>query len=173
MDKLCKNCKHWGYRRCGFSAICKHPKLAECCISDPPPLDGAKAETPHEIWTGSNFGCIHWETKAPSPDWPADIEARLRNPEDLTTVIYLSMASAALGDGPEILKLLTQSPSAYLLEPLIVGLRLFLGEEVKVAAVIHEVGQDVAQKITEMQQRHSLDSLQSDRASPESRQGVG
>jgi hypothetical protein len=42
-----------------------------------------------------------------------------------------------------------ESPSAPLLEPLIVGLRLFLNEEVKAPAEILEVGKDVAKRISD------------------------
>jgi hypothetical protein len=56
---------------------------------------------------------------------------------------------AAAGHGPAALKILTESPSAQLLEPLIVGLRLSLGEDVLVATEILEVGKDVAEQIEE------------------------
>ncbi|GAF92100.1 unnamed protein product, partial [marine sediment metagenome] len=60
---------------------------------------------------------------------------------------------AALGFGREALEVLQASPSAEILEPLVVGLRLFVGEDVKVAAEIMEVGKDVMKRIQERQDK--------------------
>ena len=49
----------------------------------------------------------------------------------------------------EGLKVLRESGCADLLEPLVVGVALYVGEDVKVAAEIMEVGKDVAERIKE------------------------
>ena len=64
---------------------------------------------------------------------------------DYVTQIFTELAAA--GSGREALEILRNSPSADILEPLVVGLRLFLGEDVKVAAEILEVGKDVYKRI--------------------------
>jgi hypothetical protein len=56
---------------------------------------------------------------------------------------------AARGYAEKALELLIQSPSAELLEPLIAGIRIYLGEEVRIATEILEVGKDVAERIRE------------------------
>ncbi len=56
---------------------------------------------------------------------------------------------AALGAGKEALRVLQDSASAGLLEPLIVALRIYVGEEVQVATEIHEVALDVMERIEE------------------------
>ena len=60
--------------------------------------------------------------------------------------------AAAAGHAKEALRTVTNSAAALALEPLIVGLRLFLGEKPRVAKEILEVGQDVADRIRERQQ---------------------
>jgi len=67
----------------------------------------------------------------------------------ISDAIDLFVMLAAKGAGAEALTILNNSPSAMILEPLIVGLRIFLGEDVKVAAEIKEVGEDVARRIRE------------------------
>jgi hypothetical protein len=47
-----------------------------------------------------------------------------------------------------------ESPSREQLEPMTVGIRVFLGEDVTVAAEIKEIGQDVARRI--QQRRDAL-----------------
>jgi len=54
---------------------------------------------------------------------------------------------AARGYAERAMELLVESPVAEFLEPLIVGIRLYLGEEVRVATEILEVGKDVAKRI--------------------------
>ena len=65
--------------------------------------------------------------------------------------IYLFVGLAAAGYANEALEILRDSPSAGILEPLVVGLRLFVGEDVRVAAEILEVGRDVVKRIEERQ----------------------
>ena len=56
---------------------------------------------------------------------------------------------AARGFAEKALEMIIESPSAEILEPLIVGIRLYLGEDVRVATEILEVGKDVAERIRE------------------------
>ena len=63
--------------------------------------------------------------------------------------IELGVQLAVAGVAREAVNMLQESPSAAYLEPLIVGLKVFLGEEVKAAAEILEVGKDVAKRISE------------------------
>jgi hypothetical protein len=67
--------------------------------------------------------------------------------KDLDDFRSLWMELAACGYGREALKIVEDSSSAALLEPLVVGLKIHLGEEVKVATEIEEVGKDVAKRI--------------------------
>jgi tetratricopeptide (TPR) repeat protein len=63
--------------------------------------------------------------------------------------IELGVQLAVAGVARQAVDMLQESPSAAYLEPLIVGLKVFLGEEVKAAAEILEVGKDVAKRISE------------------------
>jgi tetratricopeptide (TPR) repeat protein len=73
--------------------------------------------------------------------------------------IDLFVGIAAKGYAREALELLRESPSAEILEPLVVGLRLYVGEDVKAAAEIMEVGKDVVKRIKQRQQE--MDSASS------------
>ncbi|MEW6518106.1 MAG: tetratricopeptide repeat protein [Thermodesulfobacteriota bacterium] len=66
--------------------------------------------------------------------------------------IELFVGLAACGQAKEALDLLENSPAAKHLEPLIVGLKLFMGEEVQTAVEILEVAKDVVKKIEEQKQ---------------------
>jgi Flp pilus assembly protein TadD len=81
---------------------------------------------------------------------------------DTVDAINLLVELAAAGQTREALRILRESPSSKLLEPLIVGRRLFLKEEVKVAAEILEVGKDVAKRIQERQEKRRLASAGTD-----------
>jgi hypothetical protein len=74
----------------------------------------------------------------------SDEEARARS-------IDLLSGAAAAGHAHAALEKLTASSGAQALEPLSVGLRIFMGETPPVAKEILEVGQDVAQRIRERQ----------------------
>ena len=76
------------------------------------------------------------------------VELVENRPQDATE---LSIELAAAGSGREALEILQRSPSAKFLEPLVVGLRLFLGDDVKAATEILEVGKDVAERIQNRQ----------------------
>ncbi|MHC4175901.1 MAG: tetratricopeptide repeat protein, partial [Planctomycetota bacterium] len=70
--------------------------------------------------------------------------------------VDLFVELAARGEAPRALQVLLDSPSRDQLEPLVVGIRIFLGEDVKVAAEIKEIGLDVARRIE--QRRDALRS---------------
>ncbi len=71
-------------------------------------------------------------------------------------ITELLISAAAAGHAREALNLLIESPARAQLEPLEIGLRLFLGEEPRTAQEILEVGKDVAQRIRDEQ--HKRDS---------------
>jgi tetratricopeptide (TPR) repeat protein len=66
-------------------------------------------------------------------------------------IIDLLLQIAATGHAAKVLQIVSASVVASDLEPLIVGLQIFLGEQPLVAQEILEVGQDVAQRIREQQ----------------------
>jgi tetratricopeptide (TPR) repeat protein len=67
-------------------------------------------------------------------------------------IIDLLLKIAATGHAARVLQMVSESKIASNLEPLVVGLQLFLGEQPLVAQEILEIGQDVAQRIREKQQ---------------------
>lgn len=67
--------------------------------------------------------------------------------------IQLFMELAAAGQAVEALELLTNTPAETPLEPLVVGLKLYLGMEVKTAPEIREVAKDVVKRIDELVQK--------------------
>ncbi|NQT33790.1 tetratricopeptide repeat protein [bacterium] len=72
--------------------------------------------------------------------------------EDVEYAIDLFTTLAATGFAKEALDLIQDSPSEYLLEPLVVGLRLYLGDseiDIRAPVEILEVGKDVKEKIEE------------------------
>jgi len=69
--------------------------------------------------------------------------------EDLDDSIEMLIEFAADGYEKEVLEIVRDSASAEILEPLVVGLQLYIGEDVKVAAEIMEVGKDVVKRIEE------------------------
>jgi len=72
-------------------------------------------------------------------------------------VTRLSVALCATGRAREAHKVLSESPNMESFEPLVIGLRLYLGEDVKAATEIMEVAKDVVKRI---EKRHEkLDSL--------------
>jgi len=77
--------------------------------------------------------------------------------KDLNDAIELAVGLAAAGYGQEVLEIVRESPSAQILEPLVVGLQLFVGEDVKAAAEIMEVGKDVVKRIE--QRRDKIQSV--------------
>jgi len=75
----------------------------------------------------------------------------LSDPEVVRTSLEaatdLMVALAAQGYAEKALDILSDSPASELLEPLIAGIRLYLGRDVRVATEILEVGKDVAIRI--------------------------
>jgi len=71
----------------------------------------------------------------------------------ISEFIFASTLFAAYGFGKKTLDIIESSPSAHLLEPLIVGLKLDLGDEVIVAQEILEVGKDVQKRIQELREK--------------------
>ncbi|MDL2285867.1 hypothetical protein LJC24_00315 [Desulfococcaceae bacterium OttesenSCG-928-F15] len=71
--------------------------------------------------------------------------------KNLETAIALFIDLAARGQAEAALKILTASPSVKHLEPLEIGLRLFLGETVRSAPTLREVAEDVVKRIEKRQ----------------------
>ena len=69
----------------------------------------------------------------------------------LETAIRLFVELASHGYAKEALNLLENSPSAKPLEPLVVGLRRFLNQDVKSAIEITEIADDVVRRIKRLQ----------------------
>ncbi|MFH2218717.1 MAG: tetratricopeptide repeat protein [Pseudomonadota bacterium] len=57
--------------------------------------------------------------------------------------------AAGAGYAGKAIKILEQSPDIQALEPVVVGLKIFLGEEILTAREIKEIGEDVAKRIRE------------------------
>jgi len=72
---------------------------------------------------------------------------RVEQSVDITTESVVELAAS--GYGREVLDIVWESPSSKILEPLVVGLQLFVGEDVKAAAEIMEVARDVVKRIEE------------------------
>jgi len=77
-------------------------------------------------------------------EYLADEKAVGRNVDD---AVNLFVELVARGEGRRALQVLVDSPSFGQLEPLAAGIRIFLGEDVKIAAEIKEIGVDVARRI--------------------------
>ena len=57
--------------------------------------------------------------------------------------------AAAAGYADKAIKIIEQHPDIQVLEPVVVGLKIFLGEEILTAQEIKEIGEDVAKRIRE------------------------
>ena len=66
---------------------------------------------------------------------------------NLTIALFVELA--AEGFGGDAIEVLRNSASAVILEPLVVGLRLYAGEDVTVATEILEIGKDIVKRIEE------------------------
>jgi len=73
--------------------------------------------------------------------------------KNIDDAIELAVDLSAAGYDQETLEVLRDSDSAKLLEPLVVGLQLYVGEDVKAAAEIMEVAQDVVKRIEERREQ--------------------
>ncbi|MBI5119327.1 SUMF1/EgtB/PvdO family nonheme iron enzyme [Candidatus Poribacteria bacterium] len=94
------------------------------------------------------------EVKGNGDKW-TEIEKVLADPkkteDHLSQVIDSCILAAAAGRGRAVLELLEESPSACALEPLIIGLRVYLQEEVLVAQEIKSIAGDVCERIVHEQ----------------------
>ncbi|HOZ45149.1 MAG TPA: tetratricopeptide repeat protein [Candidatus Hydrogenedentes bacterium] len=79
-----------------------------------------------------------------------DVDLVRANPDDATE-LFVGFAVAGLGR--DALRLIEASPSAVLLEPLVVALRLDLGEKTKAPVEIVEVAKDVVRRIEKRRAR--------------------
>ena len=84
---------------------------------------------------------------------PALVSAAATNDEAIKEVIDFCVSGAANGYAKKILELILESTAADHLEALEVGLRMYLGENLEVAKEILEIGEDVAKRIRELQER--------------------
>ncbi|MCX5770485.1 MAG: hypothetical protein NTZ09_09475, partial [Candidatus Hydrogenedentes bacterium] len=100
------------------------------------------------------------EALAPAEKYFGDAALVSKNIDE---AIELGVQLAVAGVAWEAVKMIEESPSAEYLEPLIVGLRVYLGEEVKAAAEILEVGKDVAKRISERKKNESEIKVPSER----------
>ncbi len=78
--------------------------------------------------------------------------------ESIDDTINLFVDFAARGYAKEALDVLKKSSSSKVLEPLVVGLRLYIGEDVKAAAEIMEVAKDVVKRIEQQKNKTKKDS---------------
>jgi tetratricopeptide (TPR) repeat protein len=78
--------------------------------------------------------------------------------EAIEPTINLLLYIAATGHAAKVLKIVSKSNVASILEPLMVGLQIFLGEQPLVAQEILEIGQDVAQRIRDLELKQAQPS---------------
>ena len=69
--------------------------------------------------------------------------------ENMNTVTSFFIQAAAAGYADKSLEVLEQSPVKKVMEPLITGLKIFLGEKVRAPQEVMEIGKDVAKRIKE------------------------
>jgi tetratricopeptide (TPR) repeat protein len=69
--------------------------------------------------------------------------------KEIGEIIEYFITAAAAGHGADGLLILEQHPSIAILEPLIAGMKMYLGETVMTAHEIREIGQDIADRIVE------------------------
>jgi tetratricopeptide (TPR) repeat protein len=75
--------------------------------------------------------------------------------ENMNAVTSFFINAATAGYEVQSLKILEQSPIKKVMEPLITGLKIFLGEKVRAPQEVMEIGKDVAKRIKEMMKFHS------------------
>ena len=73
--------------------------------------------------------------------------------ETIEEAIELFVELAAAGYAKEALDILVNSPAEKYLEPLVVGLRLYVGEDVKTSIEISEVAKDLVKRIEEQRKK--------------------
>ena len=72
--------------------------------------------------------------------------------------IELFVELAASGHAKKALDLLVNSPVRNHLEPLVVGLKLYMGEDVKTATEIKEVASDVVKRIEKRSKKRTMEN---------------
>ena len=92
------------------------------------------------------------------------LEKRETVKEDVNGATDMFVQLAAAGYGKEALEVLRGSASAEILEPLVVGLAMYVGEDVKVAAEIMEVGKDVVKRIEQRRKGMKAEKAGEERA---------
>ena len=151
--RLPKECA-WAW---GCFAILLHEKLGryeEAEEAYRKAIENMSCESPG-VWRGL-ISLLYKDMKRPVEamevvkKYVGDIK-RVKKSVDNATNLFVELAAG--GFGREALEVLQGSPSAEILEPLVVGLRLFVGEDVKVAVEIMEVGKDVVKRIEELREK--------------------
>jgi hypothetical protein len=82
---------------------------------------------------------------------PVFVDSAVREESALQFAIEFSISAAAAGYGEDALNVVVASASRPALEPLEVGLRIFLGKAPSTPQEVLEVGQDIADRIVEFQ----------------------
>ncbi len=110
----------------------------------------AVSKSPDDVYTQHTLACILAvrdkgdQALKPAKKYIQDADVVEKTIED---AIELFVELAAAGCTQDALDLLVNSPAEKHLEPLIIGLRLYLGEDLKVAVEILEVAKDVVKRI--------------------------
>lgn len=73
--------------------------------------------------------------------------------ENVDDTIELFSGLTAVGCGKQALEMLVKSPVVGKMEPLIVGIKLYLVEEIQVATEILEIAKDVKERIQSMRNK--------------------
>lgn len=108
---------------------------------------------PNDLMSQHTYACIlSAQNKGIEALTPAQkyLEDTLLVSKYIDDTIELFAGLAAAGCGKQALDMLTKSQIAEKVEPLIIGIMLYLGKEVQVATEILEVGKDVRQRIQMM-----------------------
>ena len=68
---------------------------------------------------------------------------------ELKEITNYFITAASAGHADKAIRILEQHPEIQVLEPVVVGMKIFIGEEFRTAQEIKEIGQDVAERIRE------------------------
>ena len=140
-DARLLNSLAWNLYETGDAALLER---AESWAREAVSLNAANGYCQHTLATIQCARCAFQDAFVSAEKYLADV-ASVKN--TITDAIALFVDLTARGQAPRALQVLQDSPARQELEPLIIGIRIFLGEEVKVAAEILEIGRDVAQRI--------------------------
>ena len=91
------------------------------------------------------------EALEPTRKYLESVDVVARSPADATDLL---IRIAAGGQVEGAISALEESSSRDVLEPLIVGLKMSLGEEVKAPTEIVEVGKDIVEQIRQLRKKH-------------------